>query len=388
MKLKNVNDPIHIKRVSTLEAFESLHYSWNNLLAESPTDNYFLRWEWLRAWWNVYKEENWELCILLCFKRNELIGIAPFYLSIKSWKGIFNIRRLMFLGTKERSVISEYMDIIYRDGNEEIIVHKIINFITNEELCDDMLLHKIETTSRTIKLLRKISGEVNFSHIIQDKYECPYISLPADYDDFLNSISSSMRHKIRNNQTKLGKYGDVVFRKTENVTELETDFNELIRLHQLRWESRQFTGSFSAGGRFVQFQKIVIPEIFKIGHLELWFLSVAGNNIAALYNIRYKNKIYFYQGGLDVSFDKNLTPGLLLHRHCIEESISKGLREYDFLLMGNTDSYKKRWTKNCRHVCNIYLARPGIMKIAMTVKNDLKALYHTAIKNLSYTSLS
>ena len=35
---------------------------------------------------------------------------------------MLTIRRLMFLGTKEGSVISEYMDIIYRAGYEEAVV--------------------------------------------------------------------------------------------------------------------------------------------------------------------------------------------------------------------------------------------------------------------------
>ncbi len=122
------------------------------------------------------------------------------------------------------------------------------------------------------------------------------------------------------------------------------------------------------------------------GNLELWFLSVDGENIAALYNIRYRNKIYNYQGGLDVSFDKRLAPGLLLHSHCIEEAIREGLREYDFLLMGDMDSYKKRWTRDYRYMCDVYLARPGIIKLAMAAKNKVRVFYHS-FKKAAYPGL-
>ena len=110
---------------------------------------------------------------------------------------------------------------------------------------------------------------------------------------------------------------------------------------------------------------------------ELWFLSVGNKNIGALYNIRYNNKIYFYQGGLDTSFDEGLAPGYLLHSHCIENAIRQGSAEYHFLLMGNLDAYKKQWAKNCRKMCDIYIARPGMLKVLMAMKNKARNYYHS-----------
>jgi CelD/BcsL family acetyltransferase involved in cellulose biosynthesis len=373
-------DTLVVQRIQDERQFEELRDEWNLLLSESSSNSFFLRWEWLWAWWNAYKEDNWELCIVLCFKGHELLGIAPFYVIRKSWKGIFNIRRLMFLGTKEGSVISEYMDIIYRDGDQEIIVHKIIYFIINKNLCDDMLLHKIDTSSRTITLLKEISRVINLFHTTQDRIECPYINLTGSYERYFNSLSSSMRYNIRNNQRKLGRYENVIFRKTETMSKLDEDFTELVRLHQLNWEKRQFPGSFS-GGRFLYFQKAVMPEMLKNGHLDLYLLSVSGKNIAALYNIRYQNKIYFFQAGLDISFDKKLSPGLLLHNYCVNEAISSGLNEYDFLLGGGTESYKRRWTKKYRYITDIYMAHLGILKYMMFARQKAKASYNLFVKS-------
>lgn len=375
----NKTDILHIQRINTLEGFYSLHEKWNALLNESPVNSFFLRWEWLYSWWNAYKEDNYSLSILLVFRGNDLIGLGPFYVKESSWKDLITIRRLMFLGTKEGSVISEYMDIIYKAGDEEAVIREITKFIVSEDLCDDIFLNLIDASSKTIPLLEQTAHDMKFLHIVHGKAESPYINLHNDYDNFLNSLSSSMRHKIRNNEKRLKEYKNVVFRKTSNISEFDADFEEFIRLHQFRWESRKFPGSFS-GGRFKDFQKMIVPDMLRNGHLELRFLSVSGRNIAALFNINYNNKISFYQAGLDASFDNKLAPGLLLHNYSIHEAINHGLREYDFLLMGNIDSYKKHWANDYRYLYTVYMSRPGMIKFVMAMENKIKNVYH-AIRN-------
>ncbi len=373
--MTNKTDILHIQRINTSEGFHSLHEKWNALLAESPANNFFLRWEWLYSWWKVYKEDNHNLCILLVFRGKDLIGIAPFYIVHKSWRSLFSYKRLMFLGTKEGSVISEYMDVICRDGEEEDVLRKVMEFAVHEDLCDDIFLHIMDDSSKTINLLKSISHNMKFLHIAVDKIESPYIRLNDGYNGFLNSLSSTMRHNIRANERRLESCNNAAFSKTDDISKFDRDFEELVRLHQCRWESRRLHGSFS-NVKFREFQKMVMPYILRNGHLELRFLSVSGKNIAALYNIRYNNKIYFYQSGLDTAFDKKLAPGLLLHNHSIKEAVSCGLKEYDFLPMGSLDSYKKHWTTGYRNVCNIYMARPGIVKHTMAVRDKMKTAYH------------
>lgn len=367
--------PIHIRRISTSDDFYSLKNSWNALLAMSLADNFFLRWEWLWTWWKAYEDEHYELCILLVYREKELIGLAPFYISESRAPGnIFTIRRLLFLGTNERSLISEYMDIICKHDEEDCLIQHILEYVVSNKLCHDMSLHKIETSSRTILLLQEIAHRKKIHYMIGAQIECPYISLPSVWEDFLESISGTLRHNIKKNRKKLMEYNDVVFRKTNNEAEFEKDFKEFVRLHQSRWESQHMPGSFS-GGRFPLFQKAVMQEMLKNGHLELRFLSVSGKNIAALYNINYKNKIYFYQAGMDSSLNENLSPGLVLHSYCIEDAIQNSMKEYDFLLMGPVDAYKKRWTKECRYMCDVYIALPGIYKHFTSLRNQAKNCY-------------
>lgn len=371
---RNPDNTITVKRIQDDLQFSDLRDAWNLLLSESPSDSFFLRWEWLWHWWETYKEVDWELCILLVFRGEELIGIAPLYIAPRSWKKLFTVRRLLFLGTREGSVISEYMDFIYKKDYEETVVRTILRYIIEKDICDDIALHKIDSNSASIRLLQQTSKKLNLFYSSYGKADCPYITLPSHYDDFLNQISSSLRYKIRLNQRRLIN-NDISFRKTRDISEIDNDFQELIRLHQLRWKSQGMPGSFN-GGKFTFFQKSVMTEMLKSGHTELWFMSVAGKNIASLYNINYRNKIFFYQAGLDASFDKKIAPGVLLHNHCIQDAIKRGFDEYDFLMAGSNDSYKKQWAKQCRYVCDIYMARPGLMKYLKFTERIARFVYN------------
>lgn len=368
--------PIHARMVSSTEDFRSLKDAWNGLLAESPADSFFLRWEWLFEWWKVYGDGDLSLGIILVYRGDSLIGIGPFYVNNRSHgSGIVSSRRLMFLGTAYDRLISEYMDIICRGCDSEEVIRSILNFIIQEDVCTDMLLQKVNAGSGVFDVLKRLSDENNLFYTVIDKQISPYISLPESYDQFLRACKSRVRSKIRCDRRRLAGLKEPLFRKTAGPSELDADIDELVRLHQARWESRKMPGAFS-DRRFLSFQRSVMREMLKNGHLELSFLSVDGRNIASLYNIRYGGKTYFYQSGLDASICPNISPGILLHNFCIMGAIDDGLKEYDFLLDGKTDAYKKRWTSDFKCMHDIYMARPGIVKLAMQTKIRLRGLYH------------
>ncbi|MBE9528967.1 MAG: GNAT family N-acetyltransferase, partial [Proteobacteria bacterium] len=192
------------------------------------------------------------------------------------------------------------------------------------------------------------------------EFECPHVELPDTYEEYLGQLGSSTRAKIRRDSRRLQAHGDVRFRRTENREELEVDFDEFARLHTVRWNSRNCPGSFETG-LFKEFLKSMAIDLLETDSLDLLFLEIDGRPAAALYNMRYNNRISFLQSGLDSEVASDLSPGLLLHDNSIHDAIDSGVREYDFLMMGATDTYKKRLAKESRFLCDIYLARPGLL---------------------------
>src|SRR5829696_8317733 len=94
-----VKAQLNISTVSTREGFQALREPWNRLLGESPSNNYFLRWEWLWSWWEAYGPSLGSLQIVLAKRGERIVGIGPFYRTRAMIRGIVPIRRLLFLGT-------------------------------------------------------------------------------------------------------------------------------------------------------------------------------------------------------------------------------------------------------------------------------------------------
>lgn len=360
------------------EEFVLLKEKWNTLLSNSSSNNIFLRWEWLWNWWEVFGTGEMELCIVLIEKeKGEVVGIAPFYLIRRSLGGIYPVKRLIFLGTQTKgigSVGSEYMDIICREGEEESITQYLFDQIVIHNLCDEIYLSKMDTSSIAFNLFKNISSRKRFLFLVLNESESPYISLPSAWEEYLNGLSSSMRYKIRRERRKLEKStSNIAIRITSDEIELSSDFQEFMRLHQCRWHSRG--GGVFRSARFTLFHRKVVRSLMKSGYLNLAFLSIDGRNKAALYNIAYNNKIYFYLSGMDICDTKG-SFGLVLHSHCIEDAICKGMKEYDFMLKGKLDDYKDQWTKKYVGLADLCIVRPGILKHYMNVKDLARSYYH------------
>lgn len=372
---------LQIRKITDEKEFFCLKEEWNTLLSHSRAESIFLTWEWLWTWWNIYKSNSRNLCILLVFRGQDLIGIGPFYVISKSYKSMFKLRRLMFLGTDEKGLLSEYMDIISRAGDEQDVISNVLGYLYNQNICEDIFLHKINSLSSSLRLLRSVSQNKEMFYVIADEYESPFISLPADYNTFMKSIDGAFRQKLRKNQNKLRKMNNVVIRKTNDIAEFKHDFSELVRLHQMRWESKKLEGSFS-DKNFKDFHHAIMPVLLNNKQLDLWFLSVGGINISSLYNIRYKNKIYFYMAGLDIDFEKSIAPGFLLHDYCISNAIENRIGEYDFMLMGYLDSYKKKWTTKSKSMADVYIACANPIKLLMPIKYKAKSFYRVLNRGL------
>lgn len=370
MKNGPVKTEIKVEKISTDSGFTALEERWNRLLASSPADTYFLRWEWLREWWNAYGSGDKGLCILLAKRGDRLIGIAPFY-TLTFDKEFLSRRRIMFLGTTEDSLVSEYLDFICAPDDTGTVVRASIEYIAGERLCDDMVLQMMDSVSSSVDELRKAAGPAGMLYRVRNRSSSPYLTLAGDFDEFLSSSGRSLRQNIKSGRRKLDRFDSVEIRKTTDARELAADLDEFVRLHQMRWRSKNMPGAF-ADRRFLDFQKAVMKKALDDGYLELLFLRVNGRDIAALYNIRYGEKIYFYQSGIDASFSKTISPGLILHSYSIERAIEGGLKEYDFMLQGETDAYKDRWTNEQRCLCDIYMTPKSIHKFITYAKETIK----------------
>lgn len=353
--------PLSVSIVASREEFQALEGPWNRLLAESSSNTFFLRWEWLWAWWEVFGASLGTLHILLVKRGDRVVGIGPFYWTETKQVGLFPIRRLLFLGTASGGggdVGSEYLDlIVHPHHQEEALAAMSAHLLQEDQFHEWMLLHVPEQAPMVTALLTQAT-EAGYRLEEMHRWQCPYIALPARWEQFLESLTSTLRYKFRKNLRELEKHGAYSFRTSSTVEELERDLQTLVSLHQARWGGRGMSGVF-ADPAYHRFIGIVSQHALQHELLRLSIVTVSDKPVAAVYNIAYGNKIFYYQSGFDIAFDRKVAIGTFAHTLCLERAIDEKLEEYDFLLKGSLDSYKDRWTQSVREIVDYRLIAPG-----------------------------
>ena len=333
--------PLSVKVVRSTTEFAALHCEWNALLENSPAFSVCLTWEWLYTWWNHYLTSEFELHILLLRDGDRLVGIAPFMLQSCYFRPAFHFRALRFLGTGEpewEGVVSEYLDVIALVGEQSRVANTVWEYLHQSTMWDQILFNDLQRDSLVMTGLRQIIASDRFrSHLelVGMRYT---VNLPPNVDGYSRLLDVSVAKRIAYKRRKLNRAGLVEVVSVAAQGELDHAFAELVRLHTLRWAREGKKGAF-ASNRFTAFHRQLAERLLPQGLVNIKLLSLNGANVAVLYNFRYRDTEYFYQGGFDINSAGKYSPGVVAHVLAIESAINAGLSRYDFM-RGKPDSYK------------------------------------------------
>jgi CelD/BcsL family acetyltransferase involved in cellulose biosynthesis len=124
-------------------------------------------------------------------------------------------------------------------------------------------------------------------------------------------------------------------------------------LHTKRWEQKGSKHGFSTK-EYNAFHKAVAREFALKGWLQMSCLELNNEIVAILYDYRYRNKIYYYQGGFDPSLYK-YSLGLVLRAYVIRKAIENGIKEID--LLKGAYEHKYKWTEHNRQTINLMIGK-------------------------------
>ena len=166
---------------------------------------------------------------------------------------------------------------------------------------------------------------------------CPRIDVPASLDDYLQSVSSSTRRRLKQSYTRIQNDKDCSVEEIK-CGDLSSALQNLKHLHQKRWNELGYPGLFS-DYRFEKFQNEVCSSFLEKGWL--WFKVIRFNNriIASRLAFEFKGRLYDYLSGFDYSSEAaSKRPGILLLLLIIKDAISKNFRAVD--LLRGSEQYK------------------------------------------------
>jgi len=356
---EKTSGPIKASVLTRDAAFDAIRREWDELLEESDQHVFFLRWSWNRLWWRILSPPDSQLFIITCRNtQNKLVGLAPFYLRQRHTAGIPHVRELLFLGTGIYAQTSEYLDIVARRGYEFSVAETVVEYLERSSDWDRLCLQDVPADSVMLGHLTRALGEQTQVEVASRSY---WVDTTGNWDGFVSGLSSSARNNVLRRTRRLFNSHNCTLKRVETADELEPAMDELVRLHQLRWQSKGEPGTFAIPN-LEEFLKDVMRASLCEGRLGLTTLEVDGSVTAARLDFIDNHIAHAFQAGYDPTH-ANQGLGSVMNGLCIRACIEDE-RVYEYDLMGGNSEYKESWTKNYRESVSLAQDRPGTRSAA------------------------
>jgi CelD/BcsL family acetyltransferase involved in cellulose biosynthesis len=316
--------------------FTSLRSRWNELLRASVSDNPFLTWEWLNAWWAQYGDAA-SLRLVVVRAHGEVIAIMPLRLVTAS---LYWFSRLEFLGTGDAG--SDYLDLIVERGKERAALAAIAQFLTSHKQA--LRLTHLPPASHGARLAALLADS-GWVYTATDDGVCPVVRLTGHtFESFLDSLGASHRANIRRRIRALERRFEVRFERVTGHGERAAMLAALARFHRARYDARGGSTAFSTAAARA-FHEDATARALDRGWLRMYVLRLDGNLAAVMYGFHYGGRFYFYQHGYDETYASH-SVGLVLMALTIRAALDDGAAEFDMLW--GVESYKSLWARESR----------------------------------------
>jgi CelD/BcsL family acetyltransferase involved in cellulose biosynthesis len=336
--------------IQSLPELERLAPRWRQLMDRATQAQPVLTPLWLVAWWREFGERDGRMMRALAVEDGgELVGLVPMALRRNLLGRAIPVRCLELFGTGEDEadeICSEYVGALVERGREDDVARATARVLRDGALgaWDELLMTSMSSEDPFVPRLVTALHASGIAADLRQSGECPYVPLPAKWDEYLHALGSTRRYVVTRSLRELDKWagkGGWELCRARTADELAEGRRILRDLHEERWNAAGRSGVFSSA-RFTRFHDAVMPRMLEGQDgtsLELAWLVARGSPIAATYNIVYADKVYFYQSGRCVDLPKGLRPGIAMHALAIRSSIEAGRHEYDFL--GGASRYKR-----------------------------------------------
>ncbi|OJX39655.1 MAG: hypothetical protein BGO78_05195 [Chloroflexi bacterium 44-23] len=329
---------------------EDLKSDWNELLTESILNVPFLRFEYLKGWWQTRGGGEWpqdsQLVLVTAHQNDALVGVAPLFSA--QYEGQPS---LLFLGSIE---ISDFLSFIVRPQDLQSFLSGLLDFLCNFDQVPAWQVLDLHNNLSIAGLPDALEAEAirrSWQYRCEQSYHAPVICLPDDWDGYLAGLDKKQRHEIRRKIRRLEEADPST--RWYIVSEGTTLAEESQAFLQLMAHDPQKEVFLS--GSMHQTMLETIQSAFDAGYLQLAFLEINGKKAAAYLNFDFDDRLWVYNSGIDPEFYP-YSAGWVLLAYLLQWSIENKRTAFDFL-RGNED-YKYRFGATDRFVYRIRLTRP------------------------------
>ena len=338
--------------------FNELALEWDTLLHDSHADTIFMSHMWQTTWWHHLGEGDLKI-LAVRDDQDVLVGLTSLFhvppvLSnaegpVLSNEGHEGRAMLRTVGCVD---VSDYLDWIARRGQEELVFGALLEAL-GQMSADEwrtLALCNIPEDSPTLELVPRLARSRGWqvTQAVEDKV--PMFHVPSTWEAYEEMLEGKARREMRRKMRKAGPYNGVEWYIVGPEHDLQVEVDAFIAL---LIKSHPEKADFMDARNRAFFQSIA-RGTFEAGQLQLAFLTLNEERIAAYMNFIYNGRVMVYNSGLDPAAYK-LSPGIVLLAHLIRQAIEDGQEIFDFLRGG--ESYKYDLGGQDTHVCRLTVAR-------------------------------
>lgn len=300
---------------------------WQELAAACPVATPFQTWEWQSLWFRHFGGSK-SPHVWTQYDGADLVGLYPMVRASGIWRSL----RPMGCGP------SDYLQPIMRPGYEGRVAEALAGYLCGLPQVDLVDLHQLRETQELAVIH---AGTSHDGGLVLGQAACLVLDLPHKYDDYVASLSKSLRYDVRRLDKLAGAGGSVVVESPDphDAQAVQAAMDVLFDCHKRRWRKRGLPGAF-LGSKTQRFHYHWAETAARNDWMRVSLLRFDGRYVGAIYAMAFGKTAYFYQSGFD-PVQGSISPGTLLVAHTIRQAIEEGRTSFDF--MRGDEPYKRRW---------------------------------------------
>ena len=296
----------------TEETFTSLDSYWRSTDNQLNWGSVFVLPTWLDVWWQVFQPSA-ELYLRAIRQQAETIGIAP--LQVKE-------AAASFIGNTD---VCDYMDFVIAPGREADFFSILLDDLQEQGITRLELAH-LRPDSTVLTYLVGTAEKRGYQLSCSPEETSLELDLPPTWDEYLATLTTKQRHEVKRKLRRLSEVGEVNYYFINGRAAVHDKMDTFLKMFT---ESRSDKSAFLTVQR-ESFFKSMADTMAEAGLLGLGVLDLDSVPAAMIMYFDYEDCIYLYNSGYDPRYS-SLSVGLLSKALCIQDSIKKGRKRFDFL---------------------------------------------------------
>lgn len=300
---------------------------WNQLVERVPDASIFQTNQWHECWWRTFGASH-NLMVIACYDGSRLIALAPMMVIEKV--------EIRFIGCMNHA--SDYLDFIIDPEYPQVfdlLIRKLFDQVPGwRRMYFTHLPGLAANLPRLLEFLRQ--NRLRFTSKPDQRAPFRRLGDAAEDQRILNKQS------LQRSYNWFNKAGKLEFRKIREPAVILDYLDEFFRQHIARRALTNWPSQFRQDEQR-QFYRTLAHELSPTGWLRFDAVLLDEQPIAFHFGFEHRNRFLWYKPTFNTDWVKR-SPGNLLIRYLLKDSMDRGLEEFDFTV--GDEPFKQRFS-NC-----------------------------------------